>query len=36
MLELMKDIRGFKTDDNMEILMDKFKGLVTKVDKMEL
>ena len=35
MLELMKDIRGFKTD-NIEILIDKFKDLVTKVDKMEL
>ena len=36
MLELMKDKCGLKTDENMEILIDEFKDLVTKVDKMEL
>ena len=36
LLELMKDISGFKTDENIETLIDKFEERVTETEKMDL
>ena len=36
MLDMMKNISGFKTDEKVEVLMDRFEDMVTEVDRIEL
>ena len=36
MLEVMKNISGFKTDEKVEVLMDRFEDMVMEVDRIEL
>ena len=36
MLDIMKKISGFKTEDKVEVLMDKFEDMVTEADRIEL